>query len=138
MIEDKVRILIVEARFYSDLADEMLRAATDVITAHGADYDVISVPGALEIPGAIAIAEEGGHRQKQGASQRGVAPVKKTGLVQDAQRGGRRDRVGPQADDDPPFEHGPEGVRFYTRMKAITQRWGANPGAEFSMPQIGR
>ena len=62
MIEDKVRILIVEARFYSDLADEMLRAATDVITAHGADYDVISVPGALEIPGAIAIAEEGGHR----------------------------------------------------------------------------
>ena len=34
--------------------------------------------------------------------------------------------------------HGPEGVRFYTRMKAITQRWGANPGAEFSMPQIGR
>ena len=62
MIEDKVRILIVEARFYSDLADEMRRAAIDVITAYGADYDVISVPGALEIPGAIAIAEEGGHR----------------------------------------------------------------------------
>ena len=54
------RILIVEARFYDDLADEMLKAAADVITAHGAEYDVISVPGALEIPGAIAIAEEGG------------------------------------------------------------------------------
>ena len=62
MLEDKIRILIVEARFYDDLADEMLKAAADVITAHGAEYDVISVPGALEIPGAIAIAEEGGHR----------------------------------------------------------------------------
>ncbi len=60
MLEDKIRILIVEARFYDDLADEMLKAAADVITAHGAEYDVISVPGALEIPGAIAIAEEGG------------------------------------------------------------------------------
>ena len=60
MLEDKIRILIVEARFYDDLADEMLKAAADVITAHGAEYDVISVPGAVEIPGAIAIAEEGG------------------------------------------------------------------------------
>ena len=62
MLEEKIRILIVEARFYDDLADAMLNAAADVITAHGAEYDVISVPGALEIPGAIAIAEEGGHR----------------------------------------------------------------------------
>ena len=62
MLEEKIRILIVEARFYDDLADEMLKAAADVITAHDAEYDVISVPGALEIPGAIAIAEEGGHR----------------------------------------------------------------------------
>jgi 6,7-dimethyl-8-ribityllumazine synthase len=62
MLEDKLRILIVEARFYSDLADEMLKAAIDAITAQDAEYDVISVPGALEIPAAIAIAEEGGHR----------------------------------------------------------------------------
>ena len=62
MLEEKIRILIVEARFYDDLADELLKAATDVITAHDAEYDVISVPGALEIPGAIAIAEEGGSR----------------------------------------------------------------------------
>ncbi len=60
MLEDKIRILIVEARFYDDLADAMLKAAADVITAHGAEYDVISVPGALEIPGALAIAAEGG------------------------------------------------------------------------------
>jgi malonate-semialdehyde dehydrogenase (acetylating)/methylmalonate-semialdehyde dehydrogenase len=36
--------------------------------------------------------------------------------------------------------HGPEGVRFYTRYKAITQRWptGARRGAEFIMPTLGR
>ncbi|MBU2090404.1 MAG: aldehyde dehydrogenase family protein, partial [Alphaproteobacteria bacterium] len=34
--------------------------------------------------------------------------------------------------------HGPEGVRFYTRMKAITQRWptGIRSGAEFIMPTM--
>ena len=62
MSEDKIRILIVEARFYSDLADELLRGATDAIEAYGAEYEVVTVPGALEIPAAIAIAEEGGHR----------------------------------------------------------------------------
>jgi malonate-semialdehyde dehydrogenase (acetylating)/methylmalonate-semialdehyde dehydrogenase len=36
--------------------------------------------------------------------------------------------------------YGPEGVRFYTRYKAITQRWpgGARKGAEFAMPTLGR
>ena len=63
MPEAKLRVLIVEARFYSDLADELLKGATDAIAAFGAEYDVVSVPGALEIPGAIAIAEEGGHRR---------------------------------------------------------------------------
>ncbi|HYD37401.1 MAG TPA: 6,7-dimethyl-8-ribityllumazine synthase [Allosphingosinicella sp.] len=62
MLEDKVRILIVESRFYDDIADDLLKGATDVITAHDAEYDVITVPGALEVPGAIAIADEGGHR----------------------------------------------------------------------------
>ena len=62
MLEDKIRILIVEARFYSDLADELLAGAADAIAAFDADYDVISVPGALEIPAAVAVADEGGHR----------------------------------------------------------------------------
>ncbi len=36
--------------------------------------------------------------------------------------------------------YGPEGVRFYTRYKAVTQRWpsGARAGAEFAMPTPGR
>ena len=62
MSEDKIRILIVEARFYSDLADELLKGATDAIEAYGAEYEVVTVPGALEIPAAIAFAEESGHR----------------------------------------------------------------------------
>ena len=56
----KVRILIVEGRFYSELSDELLRGAADAITAVGAEYDVITVPGALEIPAVIAIAEKAG------------------------------------------------------------------------------
>lgn len=62
MLEDKLRILIVEARFYSDLADELLAGATDALEAYDAEYDIISVPGALEIPAAVAIADEGAHR----------------------------------------------------------------------------
>jgi 6,7-dimethyl-8-ribityllumazine synthase len=62
MSEDKIRILIVEARFYSDLADELLKGAIDAIEAYGAEYELVTVPGALEIPAAIAIADEGGHR----------------------------------------------------------------------------
>ena len=62
MSDEPVRILIVEARFYDDLADALLEGATQALTAFGAEYDVVTVPGALEIPGAIAFAEEGGHR----------------------------------------------------------------------------
>ena len=62
MIEDKIRILIVEGRFYSDLSDELLKGAIDGIEAFGAECDVVTVPGALEIPAVIALAEEGGHR----------------------------------------------------------------------------
>jgi len=62
MIEDKIRILIVEARFYDTLADELLQGAKDALEAFGADYDVFTVAGALEIPAVIAMAEEGGHR----------------------------------------------------------------------------
>jgi 6,7-dimethyl-8-ribityllumazine synthase len=64
---DPVRILIVEARFYDHLADELLKGATGALTAFGAEYEVVTVPGALEIPGAIAIAEEGGHRPASAA-----------------------------------------------------------------------
>lgn len=61
MVDSPIRILIVEARYYGDLADEQLKGAKGVLEAAGADYDVVTVPGALEIPAAIAIAEDAGH-----------------------------------------------------------------------------
>ena len=62
MPDQPIRILIVEARFYEDLADALLDGASDALKAFGAHFDVVTVPGALEIPAAIAFAEEGGHR----------------------------------------------------------------------------
>ncbi|MBI1201763.1 MAG: 6,7-dimethyl-8-ribityllumazine synthase [Rhodopseudomonas sp.] len=50
-----LRILIVEARFYDHIADALLRGATAVLDAAGATYDVVTVPGALEVPAAIAM-----------------------------------------------------------------------------------
>jgi 6,7-dimethyl-8-ribityllumazine synthase len=50
------RVLIVEARFYDDLADELLRGARAVLDVAQARTDVLTVPGALEIPSALAIA----------------------------------------------------------------------------------
>jgi 6,7-dimethyl-8-ribityllumazine synthase len=62
MIDEKLRILIVEARFYSDISDALLAGAIDTLRAYGADYDVVTVPGAFELPAAIALAHEGGNR----------------------------------------------------------------------------
>ena len=62
MLEEKIKLLVVEARFYPDLADELLKGAADAITSMDAEFDVATVPGALEIPAAIALAEEAGHR----------------------------------------------------------------------------
>ena len=47
-------LLIVEARFYEDLSDARLKGATAALDEAGAKYDVVTVPGALEIPAAIA------------------------------------------------------------------------------------
>jgi len=60
--QGKTRILVVEARFYDDLADAMLDGATQALEAAGVAADVISVPGALEIPAAIRFAVEAGRR----------------------------------------------------------------------------
>jgi 6,7-dimethyl-8-ribityllumazine synthase len=49
-----VRLLIIEARFYDDIADELARGAVGEIEARGASYDRVAVPGCLEIPQALA------------------------------------------------------------------------------------
>ncbi len=50
------RCLIVEARYYQDIADELLKGALRVLEAAGARGEVVTVPGALEIPTALVIA----------------------------------------------------------------------------------
>lgn len=54
------RILIVEARFYAPLNDMLIAGAKAVLEEAGHSVEVLTVPGALEIPGAIALAAESG------------------------------------------------------------------------------
>ena len=52
------KFLIVEARFYDHLNDMLVAGAKAVLKAKGHEVEVITVPGALEIPGTIAMAAE--------------------------------------------------------------------------------
>lgn len=54
--EMSTRILIVTARFYDDIADELEKGAILALQEAGATYEVIAVPGAFEIPAAVAMA----------------------------------------------------------------------------------
>ena len=51
-------VLIVEARFYEHLNDLLLAGARAAIEAAGHSHETITVPGALEVPGAIALAAD--------------------------------------------------------------------------------
>jgi 6,7-dimethyl-8-ribityllumazine synthase len=53
-------VLIAEARFYAHLNDMLLDGARRAIEAAGHSHETIAVPGALELPGAIALAAESG------------------------------------------------------------------------------
>ena len=54
------RVLIVEARFYDHLNDLLLEGARAAIGAEGHSHETVTVPGALEVPAAIALAAETG------------------------------------------------------------------------------
>ncbi|OJU08401.1 MAG: 6,7-dimethyl-8-ribityllumazine synthase [Caulobacterales bacterium 68-7] len=62
MAGDKLRILTIESRYESDVADALLRGAVDALDAFGAAHEVLSVPGVLELPLALAMIEESTHR----------------------------------------------------------------------------
>ncbi len=72
-MSDPARMLIVEARFYSDIADALAEGATRVLDAAGVAYDRLAVPGVFEVPGAIHMA--------LGAMAQGTAPVKYAGFI---------------------------------------------------------
>src|SRR5256885_3672629 len=59
------RILVVEARYYDDIVDMLLRGAKRVLKDAGAVFDLVTVPGALEIPAAIMIAHHGATAREQ-------------------------------------------------------------------------
>src|SRR3954453_11661382 len=59
------RILVVAARFYNDIADALLAGAAKVLDEAKAVWDIITVPGSLEIVPAIAIAVDAAEKQKK-------------------------------------------------------------------------
>jgi 6,7-dimethyl-8-ribityllumazine synthase len=60
-----LRILVAEARFYNDIADALLAGAAKVLDEARASFDIVTVPGALEIVPAIAIAVDAAEKQKR-------------------------------------------------------------------------
>ena len=60
MIDAKPHILIVESRYYDEIAAELLAGATEALEAVGATYKRVEVPGAFEIPAAIKFALDAG------------------------------------------------------------------------------
>ena len=54
------KFLIVEARFYAHLNDMLVAGAKAALQTEGHEVEVLTVPGALEVPGAIALAAESG------------------------------------------------------------------------------
>ena len=71
-MDEPLRILVVESRFYDGISDALLEGASQALKAFGAEFEVITVPGAFELPGAIAFAEEAG---------KGAAGVRYDGYV---------------------------------------------------------
>ncbi len=61
---DAPHIMIVEARFYEDIADELVKGAIRALEAAGATYDRYEVPGAFEIPAAIKFAHRASELDK--------------------------------------------------------------------------
>jgi 6,7-dimethyl-8-ribityllumazine synthase len=60
-MDEPLRILVVESRFYDGIADALLDGASQALRAFGAEFEVVTVPGAFELPAAIAFAEAAGH-----------------------------------------------------------------------------
>jgi 6,7-dimethyl-8-ribityllumazine synthase len=71
--KDPRSVLIVEARFYEDIADELARGAIEELEAHRIAYERIAVPGSLEIALALSLALANGFVGKAGRHRGCVA-----------------------------------------------------------------
>lgn len=58
-MNDTTRALIIAAPFYEDITEQLVEGAKSYLEEQGASVEVIEVPGAFEIPGVIALAEQG-------------------------------------------------------------------------------
>jgi len=67
------RILVVEARYYDDIADFLLAGAMKVLNEAGTEVERITVPGSLEIPSAIVIAVDAA--KQKGRAYEGVVAL---------------------------------------------------------------
>lgn len=56
------RIVVIEARFYNDIADDLLRGVTAVLDAAAATHRLITVPGVAELPAALTFAAHAAER----------------------------------------------------------------------------
>ncbi|WP_342018617.1 6,7-dimethyl-8-ribityllumazine synthase [Methyloceanibacter superfactus] len=66
-------VLIIEARFYEDIADELARGAEDELRGNQVDFERIAVPGALEIPLALSLALANGFVGRAGRHRACIA-----------------------------------------------------------------
>lgn len=98
-VKTKAHLLIIEARFYADICDELAMGAIAAIEKAGATWERVDVPGALEIPGGIALAakskrfdgfvalgcvlrgETTHYEIVSGESARGIMDLTMTGLI---------------------------------------------------------
>ncbi len=72
---DGCRILVIEARFYENIADELAAGAIAEIEAQGASYERVVVPGALEIPQVLVAAVAAGRFDEGMADYDGVVAL---------------------------------------------------------------
>ena len=61
MAEVAPTVLIIEARYYDDITDELVRGAVAALEQRGLAHERVTVPGALEIPIALSLAMHAGH-----------------------------------------------------------------------------
>lgn len=64
----QARVLIIEGRYYDEIADELLSGASATLAARGVQHDRITVPGALEIPQVLTQAVSSGLIPRQAAN----------------------------------------------------------------------
>lgn len=61
---DQPRVLILEARFYDDINDQLIAGAAKALETAGAVYEMVTVPGALELPAALQFVLHSRHGQE--------------------------------------------------------------------------